>query len=142
MKGNELRSTLGKNLKLYRRHRKFSQADLAQGANISLTFLSDIERRNKWPYPDTLANLTGALGVSVSTLFWLETDISEDPMTDMRQFSRDGHKCVDDALEAIFKEYQLGYRASVYTFSLVFHKKYGLDIIHSFLDIAQSSHIN
>jgi transcriptional regulator with XRE-family HTH domain len=108
MNGNELRLALGRNLKLYRHHRKFSQAELAEKANISLTFLSDIERGNKWPYPDTLTNLAKALGVSVSTLFWLETDISEGSKTDIRQFSHDIRESVDNALDTVFREYQLG----------------------------------
>jgi transcriptional regulator with XRE-family HTH domain len=108
MKGDDLRNALGKNLKLYRHHREFSQADLAERANISITFLSDIERGNKWPYPDTLVNLAGALDVPVSTLFWMETDIAGDSKAGMLQFSRDVRKHVNDALETLFKVYQLG----------------------------------
>jgi transcriptional regulator with XRE-family HTH domain len=107
MGGDELRDALGKNLKLYRFLRKFSQADLAEKANISLTFLSDIERGNKWPYPDTLANLAEALDVSVSMLFRLGKDISQESKTVMYQFSKDIRKCIDDALEMVFKEYQV-----------------------------------
>jgi transcriptional regulator with XRE-family HTH domain len=107
MGGDELRDALGKNLKLYRFLRKFSQAELAEKANISLTFLSDIERGNKWPYPDTLANLAGALEVSVSMLFRMEKDSSEESKSAMYQFSRDIRKCVDEALEAVFREYQV-----------------------------------
>ncbi|MDR1318061.1 MAG: helix-turn-helix domain-containing protein [Treponema sp.] len=107
MGGDELREALGKNLKLYRLLRKFSQADLAEKANISLTFLSDIERGNKWPYPDTLANLAKALDVPVSMLFRLEKDTSTEYRSAMHQFSRDIRKCVDEALETVFREYQV-----------------------------------
>jgi transcriptional regulator with XRE-family HTH domain len=107
MGGDELRDALGKNLKLYRHLRRFSQAELAEKANISLTFLSDIERGNKWPYPDTLANLARALDAPVSMLFRLEKDSSEEFKSAMRQFSRDIRKCVDEALETVFKEYQV-----------------------------------
>jgi transcriptional regulator with XRE-family HTH domain len=107
MGGDELRHALGKNLKLYRSLRRLSQADLAEKADISLTFLSDIERGNKWPYPDTLANLAKALDVPVSMLFRLERDASEDARSAMYQFSRDIRKYVDDALETVFREYQV-----------------------------------
>jgi transcriptional regulator with XRE-family HTH domain len=107
MGGDELRDALGKNLKLYRFLRKFSQTDLAERANISLTFLSDIERGNKWPYPDTLVRLAKALDVSVSMLFRLEKDSPEEFKSVMCQFSRDIRKCVDDALETVSRKYQV-----------------------------------
>jgi transcriptional regulator with XRE-family HTH domain len=69
MGGKEVRSLLGKNLKLFRSRRGWSQADLAENAGISVTFLSSIERGNKWPYPDTLANLALALDVDLFQLF-------------------------------------------------------------------------
>jgi transcriptional regulator with XRE-family HTH domain len=102
---DELRDALGKNLKLYRFLRKFSQADLAKKANISITFLSDIERGNKWPYSNTLANLAKALDVPVPLLFRQEKDASEESRFAMYQFSRDIRKSVDDTLETIFREY-------------------------------------
>jgi transcriptional regulator with XRE-family HTH domain len=108
MEGHELRETLGKNLKLYRFLRSLSQAELAKKANISLTFLSDIERGNKWPYPETLANLACALDVPVSTLFTLKQDTAADSGADtIKQFSRDIRRQVDEALETIFRSYQV-----------------------------------
>jgi transcriptional regulator with XRE-family HTH domain len=108
MEAGELREALGKNLKLYRFLRGFSQADLAGIAHISLTFLSDIERGNKWPYPDTLVNLAGALGVPVSALFAQKHDAPEESGDDtIKQFSRDIRRHVDEALETIFQMYQV-----------------------------------
>jgi transcriptional regulator with XRE-family HTH domain len=66
---NELRATLSMNIKRYRSLRSWSQAVLAEKANISVTFLSDIERGLKWPYPETLTNLAKALGIKVFELF-------------------------------------------------------------------------
>jgi len=43
--------------------------ELAEKANISIPFLSNIERSNKWPYPDTLVKLAKALDVDVHALF-------------------------------------------------------------------------
>jgi transcriptional regulator with XRE-family HTH domain len=108
MEGHELRDALGKNLKTYRALRGLSQAELAKKATISLTFLSDIERGNKWPYPETLANLAAALDVPVSTLFTLKQDTPEDLKDDtIKQFSRDIRRQVDEALETIFRTYQV-----------------------------------
>jgi transcriptional regulator with XRE-family HTH domain len=69
MGGQELRAVLGKNLRYYRNHRRWSQADLAEQADISVTFLGAIERGNKWPYPDTLSKLAKALDIGVHELF-------------------------------------------------------------------------
>jgi transcriptional regulator with XRE-family HTH domain len=107
MGGDELRDALGKNLKVYRSLRRFSQAELAEKAHISLTFLSDIERGNKWPSPDTLANLAKALDVPVSLLFRLEKDVSEESLSTIGQFSQDIRKYLDDALETVFRKYQV-----------------------------------
>jgi transcriptional regulator with XRE-family HTH domain len=79
MGGDDIRAILGKNIRLFRSHRNWSQADLAENAGISITFLSDIERGNKWPYPDTLSNIAGALDIEVDVLFRRgdpETDVN------------------------------------------------------------------
>jgi transcriptional regulator with XRE-family HTH domain len=69
MVGNELRGVLARNIKAFRKHRDWSQEILAEKAGISVPFLSDIERCNKWPYPETLSNLAKALDVEVYELF-------------------------------------------------------------------------
>jgi transcriptional regulator with XRE-family HTH domain len=68
MEGKEVRAVLAKNLKLYRGLRGISQAVLAEKAGISIPFLSDIERGNKWPYMDTLINIANALQTDVYEL--------------------------------------------------------------------------
>ena len=69
MTGVELRRILSKNLKSLRNKRSLSQIDLSEKANVSIPFLSNIERSNKWPHPDTLVKLAAALDVEVYTLF-------------------------------------------------------------------------
>lgn len=69
MTGAEVRQTLAKNIKKLRAQKGFSQAQLAEEADISLPFMSSIEQSSKWPYPDTLAQIAAALGVDVSDLF-------------------------------------------------------------------------
>ena len=51
MTGEEVRQTLAKNIKKYRAQKGFSQAQLAEKADISLPFMSSIEQSSKWPYP-------------------------------------------------------------------------------------------
>ena len=74
MDGKELRAIFGKNVKNCRNRRNWSQADLAENANISVNFLGDIERGNKWPHPNTLSKLADALEIKVFELF-LEEDM-------------------------------------------------------------------
>jgi transcriptional regulator with XRE-family HTH domain len=64
-----IRVILSDNLKKLRNRREWSQMELAERANISTNFLSEIERGLKWPYPGTLQNLAGALDVEVFELF-------------------------------------------------------------------------
>jgi transcriptional regulator with XRE-family HTH domain len=70
MDGTKIRDILAKNIKSYREHRLWSQADLAEYSNISVPFLSEIERGNKWPFPDTLGKIAKALNIQIHELFW------------------------------------------------------------------------
>jgi len=76
--GAEIRKTLARNIKSSREHRLWSQADLAANSGISIPFLSEIERGNKWPFPDTLGRIAKALNVQVRELFREETPSGED----------------------------------------------------------------
>ena len=69
MTGADLRQILSKNLKSLRSQRSLSQFELAEKADISIPFLSNIERSNKWPHPETLVKLAKALDVEVYMLF-------------------------------------------------------------------------
>jgi transcriptional regulator with XRE-family HTH domain len=72
MGSREVRATLGQNLKAFRNRRSWSQADLAEYANISINFLGDIERGKKWPHPETLSKLAEALDIGIFQLFMEE----------------------------------------------------------------------
>jgi transcriptional regulator with XRE-family HTH domain len=81
MKSEDVRTVLGSNLKLYRNRRAMSQATLAEKAEISITFLSDIERGNKWPYMETLVNLASGLNIEVYELLKPEEALSDEANT-------------------------------------------------------------
>ena len=70
MDGEAIRQILARNIRAFREHRNWSQAELAAKSGISVPFLSEIERGNKWPYPDTLAKLAKALNAKIHELFW------------------------------------------------------------------------
>jgi len=69
MTETDLRLILSKNIKSYRSQRSLSQSELAEKADISIPFLSNIERAKKWPHPETLVKLADALDVEVHMLF-------------------------------------------------------------------------
>jgi len=69
MGGQEIKVILGKNIKLLRAYRQFSQALLAEKADISIAYLSKIERGIKYPKPDILSQIAEGLGVEVFELF-------------------------------------------------------------------------
>lgn len=69
MTENDIRNNLSRNIKTFRTIQKLSQAELAEKADISIPFLSQIECGNKFPSPSILAKLSDSLKVSVSDLF-------------------------------------------------------------------------
>lgn len=69
MDGTSVRTILAQNIKRLRENRNMSQADLAFEAGISIPFLSDIERGNKWPSPETVAKIATALNIELFQLF-------------------------------------------------------------------------
>ena len=73
MTETDLRQILSKNIKLFRSQRSLSQSELAEKADISIPFLSNIERAIKWPHPETLVKLAKALDVEVYMLFQTKT---------------------------------------------------------------------
>lgn len=65
----EIRDNLARNIKIFRTIQNISQAELAERAEISVPFLSQIECANKFPSPAILARLSDTLSVTVSDLF-------------------------------------------------------------------------
>ena len=105
MTGTEIRAVLAQNIKAFRIHRDWSQADLAEKADISIPFLSDIERGNKWPYPETLSKLAQALKVDVHELFRQESPSTNKNRDYTARIVKEILIAQKEAAEAICKEY-------------------------------------
>jgi len=104
MNGKDIKAILGKNIKFLRFHREYSQADLAEKADISITFLSNIERGLKFPKPDIMAKIAESLEVGIYDLF--KTDIVPDDNKEIiNRLSEDLTKKVNQAMEGVFKQY-------------------------------------
>ena len=104
MKEKKLKGILGKNIKFFRLRRQFSQADLAEKSNISITFLSNIERGNNYPQAGTLCNIADSLGIEVWELFKEENTFDEQNAI-INRISEDFSKHINLALETVHKKY-------------------------------------
>jgi len=104
MDGQAIKDALGKTIKFLRFRRGLSQADLAEKADISIPFLSTIERGVKFPQPEILSKLAKALDVEVFELF--KTDyVPPDSKVMMSQLSEDITKNVNLTIADVFKRY-------------------------------------
>ena len=101
----KLKAALGKNIKFFRFRRQLSQADLADKAGISVTFLSNIERGNNFPQARTLCGLAESLNVQVWELFKGE-GASDQEMSIVDRISEDFAKQVNLAMETVRKQYK------------------------------------
>ena len=99
-----IKDLLARNIKYFRTQRQLSQAQLAEKANISVTFLSNIERGKMFPKVETLSRLTESLDVEVQELFQPYL-ISEDHKKMMSRLSEDIAKNVNLAMTEVFKQY-------------------------------------
>jgi len=116
MDGQEIKATLGKNIKFIRNHRQYSQALLAEKADISITFLSNIERGLKFPKPTVLGKIAESLGVEVNELFKTNSEPNIAPiivrndnkkMLDRlsRVMTRKVNLAVNNAMEGVFRDF-------------------------------------
>ena len=106
MDGQVIKDTLGKNIKLLRARRGLSQADFAEKADISITFLSNIERGIKYPQPDMLSKIATALGADVNELFVTELISCKDNKL-FNHFSEDITENVNKAMAEVIKRYNV-----------------------------------
>lgn len=121
MIGQDIKAALGKNIKFLRTQRHFSQALLAEKSDISITFLSNIERGLKYPKPTVLAKISESLNVDVHELFKMNFEPKSAPVavTDDRkklinQLSKvmtakvnDAvNKALNNSMEKVFRDFK------------------------------------
>ena len=104
MDGRAVKATLGKNIKFLRTKKKYTQSILAEKADISVIFLSSIERGTKFPKADTLAKIAEALEVEVFELF-RGNFVPFDSKELVTRLSGEITNKLNSALEDIFKQY-------------------------------------
>jgi len=96
----DLRKLLAQNIKNYRKIRGFSQEMLAEKAGTSTTHIGMIETSKKYPSPQMLEKIAGALGIDTPELFTTHTvtfmtdfnksieRLYQDITVDFRQFEK------------------------------------------------------
>jgi transcriptional regulator with XRE-family HTH domain len=96
----DLRKLLAQNIKNYRKIRGFSQEMLAEKAGTSTTHIGMIETSKKYPSPQMLEKIAGALGIDTPELFTTQTvtfmtdfnksieRLYQDISVDFRQFEK------------------------------------------------------
>ncbi len=67
--------SLGENIKLYRKQKGLTQAQLAKEANISRSYLADIENDRYNPSVETLKNISAALSIKLNLILDEEMSI-------------------------------------------------------------------
>ena len=104
MDGKAVKAVLGKNIKFLRSGNGWTQAVLAEKADISVIFLSNIERGAKYPKADTLARIAQVLEVEVFELF--KGDLAPSDSRELvTRLSEDITGKLNSALADIFKQY-------------------------------------
>lgn len=104
MKGIDIKRALGRNIKYYRFHKQITQLDLAEKADISITYLSNIERGLKYPKPQILAQIAVGLGVGVWELFMDEvTPVDSKDLVD--RLTSDMRSRVIEAMDEVIGQY-------------------------------------
>ena len=109
MTGEEIRNTLSTKIKNLRKQNDMFQAELAKKAEISIPFLSAIERGTKWPHPDSLAKLSNALNVEVYELFAENTKFNKtnaNTLPIMKELIENERKLLDAAYTFFFQDNQ------------------------------------
>jgi transcriptional regulator with XRE-family HTH domain len=103
MGGERVRLILAENLRLYRNRRDWSQADLAEKSGLSVVYLSDIERCNKWPYLDTLVKLAEAFDIEIFELLKPQDIISADTTSILTRYNEETTAIIEKALDNMKK---------------------------------------
>jgi len=106
MDGKKLRAILSNSIKHFRDKHGFSQADLAEKAEISINYLSSIERGVKWPYPDTLMKIAKALKIEEFELFRQNKTITDDTSLLINRLVEDISISVQESIEKTHRRYQ------------------------------------
>lgn len=95
--------SIGRSIRRYRKQAKLTQQELADLANISRTYLADVERDRYNPSIETLKSIAKALQIDVSQLFDdTEESRQEIPSWATKKDVRDFKKMLEEDADLMF----------------------------------------
>ena len=100
-RGEALKSLLSRNIKLFRVHSGFSQAELAEKSGISVPYLGAVERGDKWPGPATLAEIARGLGIEPYDLLKPEGASSREVRKVVSKLAKDISALVNESVKTL-----------------------------------------
>lgn len=92
--------SLGENIKKYRKAAKLTQLELAEKANLSRSYLADVENDRYNPSLDTLKSIANALNVSIHSL--MDESQKEIPSWATKKDIRDFKKMLESEDDLMF----------------------------------------
>jgi transcriptional regulator with XRE-family HTH domain len=106
MNEQDILATLGANIKHYRSRSGWSQAELADKINLSIPFLSDVERGKTWISPATLLKFANVFNLEVYELLKPATRLSSGQSRLLDKYNEDAHSLLDK----LHRKYAAGLR--------------------------------
>ena len=110
IKGTDVLEVLGKNLKKARKKLKYTQEYVAEGVDISIDLLRNIENGRNIGSVPTLLNLCNFLKISPNTLFAELLDFKEDTLdttlsNEFKKFSKKDRDVLKNVIVHLDKNY-------------------------------------
>lgn len=110
IKGSDVLEVLGKNLKKARKKLKYTQEYVAEGVDISIDLLRNIENGRNIGSVPTLLNLCNFLKISPNTLFAELLDFKEDTLdttliNEFKKFSKKDRDVLKNVIVHLDKNY-------------------------------------
>ena len=110
IKGTDVLEILGKNLKKARKKLKYTQEFVAEGVDISIDLLRNIENGRNIGSVPTLLNLCNFLKISPNTLFAELLDFKEDTLdttliNEFKKFSKKDRDVLKNVIVHLDKKY-------------------------------------
>ena len=110
IKGTDVLEVLGKNLKKARKKLKYTQEYVAEGVDISIDLLRNIENGRNIGSVPTLLNLCNFLKISPNTLFAELLDFKEDTLdttliNEFKKFSKKDRDVLKNVIIHLDKNY-------------------------------------
>ena len=99
---SEIAEVLGKNIRSLRKNSGWTQEKLAEKADISVPFMTQIELARKTPSLDVIEAIAKALGVSYAQLFKVEISEDKDIAFRLHLLESDLVNCITDKIHERF----------------------------------------